>query len=306
MLLSIGLGVALTFLLFLRRQPRQNVSTIDTPPQQEAQLFSQLTHSVDQALTPSLHMLHGRLDRIQTWLGELQTTSKGIDDVKRLLTHTKQRGISGEISLQTILRDMLPPDQIHLQAKIIPGEDLIVDAAIRVMHQDGKAVWLPIDAKFPHIPEDDRAQRLRRIISILRQNAKSISQKYIRPPDTLDFAILFLPSESLFLEAIDIDGLPQQLFQDFRIYLAGPTTLSALIGTILLGIQAGTLSQSSLHISHLLKECQKELHSIESMLQNGQTRFQQLAGIFDTSIRKTAQLSQKLARGLGDIGKEIH
>jgi hypothetical protein len=77
--------------------------------------------------------------------------------------------------------------------------------------------------------------------------------------------------------------------------------LSALIGTILLGIQAGTLSQSTLHISHLLKECQKELNSIESLLQNGQTRFQQLAGIFDTSIRKTAQLSQKLARGLGDI-----
>ncbi len=297
-LLSIGLGVALAFLLFLR--PKAKQTTPLTSIQQDPNLFAQLTQSVDQSLTPSLHMLHGRLDRIQTWLGELQTTSRGIDDVKQLLTHTKHRGTSGEISLQTILRDMLPAEQVHLQAKIIPGEDLIVDAAIRVMHQDGKAVWLPIDAKFPNITEQERSQRIRRLSSTLRQNAKSISQKYIRPPETMDFAILFLPSESLFMEALDIDGLPQQLFQEFHIYLAGPTTLSALITTVLLGIQAGTLSQSTHLITHLLKECQKELHTIESLLQNGQTRFQQLAGIFDTSIRKTAQLSQKLARGLGD------
>ncbi len=294
MLVSVALGVALSFIIFLRRKP----SGVTAPADET--LFSQLTHSVDQALTPSLHMLHARLDRMQTWLGELQTSSRGIEDVKRLLTHTKQRGISGEVSLQTILRDLLPADQIHLQAKIIPGEDSVVDAAIRVLHEDGHAVWLPIDAKFPHIPEEDRPQRLRRLSSTLRQNAKSIAQKYIRPPNTMDFAILYLPSETLFLEAIDIDGLAQQLFQEYRIYLAGPTTVSALIGTVLLGIQASTLSQSSLHITHLLQECQKELQSIEALLQNGQTRFQQLSGIFDTAIRKTAQLSQRLSRGLGD------
>ena len=297
-LLSIGLGVALSFLLFSRAKPIQ--PSMPASPERDHTLFAQLTESVDQTLTPSLHMLHGRLDRIQTWLGELQTTSRGIDDVKRLLTHTKQRGLSGEISLQSILRDLLPPEQIHMQAKIIPGEDVIVDAAIRVMHQDGKSVWLPIDAKFPHISDEDRSQRIKRISNTLRQNAKSISQKYIHPPETMDFAILFLPSESLFLEAMDIDGLSQQLFQECHVYLAGPTTLSALIGTILLGIQASTLSQNSHHISHLLKECQKELHSIESLLQNGQTRFHQLSGIFDHAIRKTAQLSQKLTRGLSD------
>lgn len=282
--LFLGAGFsALLFYLFVRI-PRKQVQSL------EPSFADQFRQVIDQQFSPTLQTLHARLDRVQTFLGELHSTARGIDDVKHLLTHARQRGLSGEVSLQAILSDLFPANQLCFQARIIPGEDLIIDAAVRVLYDGHSPVWLPIDAKFPHHQTDPKA-----LSSILKQNAKSIAAKYIHPPHTLDFAILFLPGENLFIDAVSIPGLLPQLYQDYRVYVAGPSTLPALIGSILLGIQTGALSHQAHHLTHMLRNCHTALSQINRNLHQSKQKLYQASAFLDKALTHTNALSQKMS-----------
>lgn len=198
--------------------------------------------TLEQRLGQSFQLVSERLEQVHRGLGEMQTLAAGVGDLKRVLTNVKTRGTWGEVQLSALLEQLLTVEQFSANVATRPDSNERVDFAIRLPGKgDGAVVWLPIDAKFPIedyqrlLDAQDRSdpaaveEAAKAIEMRLKSEAKSIREKYISPPHTTDFAMLYLPIEGLYAEALRRPGLAETLQRDFRISLAGPTTLAALL-----------------------------------------------------------------------------
>ncbi len=260
--------------------------------------------TLEQRLGESFRLVSERLEQVQRGLGEMQQLAAGVGDLKRVLTNVKTRGIWGEVQLAALLEQVLTASQYAANVPVLPGSNERVDFAIRLPGRgDGAVVWLPIDAKFPledyqrlldaadpqRFEEAARAMELR-----LRQEAKSLHEKYIQPPHTTDFALLYLPVEGLYAEALRRPGLVDMLQRDFRVTLAGPTTLAALLNSLQMGFRTLAIEQRSAEVWAVLGAVKTEFGKFGESLAYTRKKLEEASQSIVRAETRTRQLTRKL------------
>ena len=248
--------------------------------------------------------LNDAMAQINRSMGEMQNLSTGVDDLKRLMTNVKTRGIVGEVQLGAILEEILSPQQYE-ENVAVKGDSTRVEYAVRFPSEDGSSVYLPIDSKFPGdaymelldaYDTGDRSMilaatdHLRR--SVIR-SAKDIKTKYIYPPYTTEFAVMFLPFEGLYAEVLRLD-LVEMLQRDYRVTIAGPTTMAAILNSFQLGFRSLALQQSSGEVWETLEKVRTEFGKFNDVLEDTQHRLdqaqkdlEQLVGARTRSIQRS-------------------
>ena len=239
-----------------------------------------LQTTLETRLGESFKQVADRLEQVHKGLGEMQTLAQGVGDLKHLLTNVKTRGIFGEAQLSALLEQVFTVDQYAAQVATHPGSKNTVDFAIKLPGRSdtGEPLWLPIDAKFPNEDYErllDAQQRAdvqgaesagKALENRIRLEARSISEKYIAPPHTTDFAILFLPTEGLYAEVLRRPGLMECLSRDYRITLAGPTTLLAMLNSLQMGFRTLALEKRSSEVWQVLGAVKTEFGKFGDVL----------------------------------------
>ena len=279
----------------------------------DEKLQSTLTTRLDS----SFKLVSERLEQVQRGLGEMQQLATGVGDLKRVLTNVKNRGGWGEVQLENILEQTLTQDQYARGVRVRPDGAEMVDFAVRLPGR-GEAdapVWLPIDSKFPREdyerlldaqeqgdPELVRATgaQLERAIRI---QAKSISDKYIAPPHSTDFAVMFLPTEGLYAEALRRAGLTDALQREHRVVIAGPTTVTALLNSLQLGFRTLAIEQRSSEVWSLLGAVKSEFGKFAGILEKAEKQINTVGKSLGDASRKTRTIERKL-RGVESLGQD--
>ena len=239
-----------------------------------------LQTTLETRLGESFKQVADRLEQVHKGLGEMQTLAQGVGDLKHLLTNVKTRGIFGEAQLSALLEQVFTVDQYAAQVATQPGSKNTVDFAIKLpgRSDSGEPLWLPIDAKFPNedyerlLDAQARADVMgaeaagKALETRIRLEARSISEKYIAPPHTTDFAILFLPTEGLYAEVLRRPGLMESLSRDHRITLAGPTTLLAMLSSLQMGFRTLALEKRSSEVWQVLGAVKTEFGKFGDVL----------------------------------------
>lgn len=256
--------------------------------QTNATKLDEMRATVDEKLQTTLHARLGesfkqvaeRLEQVHKGLGEMQTLAAGVGDLKHLLTNVKTRGMFGEAQLAALLEQVFVADQYAAQVATRPGSKNVVDFAIKLpgKTEDGAALWLPIDAKFPNedyerlLDAQQRADAVaaeaaaKALEARIRLEAKSIAEKYVEPPYTTDFAILFLPTEGLYAEVLRRPGLMEALQREHRVTLAGPTTLLAMLSSLQMGFRTLALEKRSSEVWQVLGAVKTEFGKFGDVL----------------------------------------
>jgi len=250
-----------------------------------------------------------RLEAVHKGLGEMQSLAIGVGDLKKVLTNVRARGSFGEARLEALLEDALAPSQWDRQIATRPGSSERVDVAIRLPGNTGEPLWLPIDAKFP---QDDYSRLLdalergdpaaaddagRALEARIKQEARSIREKYVHPPHTTEFAVLFLPTEGLYAEVLRRDGLFDALRRDHQVTLAGPTTLLALLGALQMGFRTLAIQQRSEEVWHLLGAVKTQFGKFGDLLAGVQKKLDEASN----KIGEASQKSRYIERRLGQV-----
>jgi DNA recombination protein RmuC len=249
--------------------------------QMRATVDEKLQTTLNARLDASFKIVSERLEQVQRGLGEMQQLATGVGDLKRVLANVKDRGGWGEVQLDNILEQTLTQDQYQRSVRVRPGSSETVDFAIRLPGRtdDDTPVWLPVDAKFPRedyerlIDAQDKGDadaikgcslQLERAI---RTQAKSISEKYVIPPHTTDFAVMFLPTEGLYAETIRRAGLVDLLQREHRVVLAGPTTFTALLNSLQMGFRTLAIEKRSSEVWKILSAVKGEFGKFATVLE---------------------------------------
>ena len=281
-----------------------------------AQKLEKMRETVDEKLQSTLEARLGqsfklvseRLEAVQRGLGEMQTLAAGVGDLKRVLTNVKDRGGWGEIQLENLLEQVLTADQFARSVKVRPGSNEAVDFAIRLPGQQdgGTPVWLPIDAKFPREDYErllDAQERgdveAMRVATVQLERAikiqgKSINDKYVAPPHTTDFAVLFLATEGLYAEAVRRPGLVDSLQRDHRIVIAGPTTLAALLNSLQMGFRTLAIEKRSSEVWQLLGAVKSEFGKFATVLESADKQLNTVQNSLKQAGVRTRQIERKL------------
>ncbi|WP_315819314.1 DNA recombination protein RmuC [Paraflavitalea speifideaquila] len=246
-----------------------------------ATVDEKLQKTLESRLGESFKQVSERLEAVHKGLGDMQQLATGVGDLKRVLTNVKSRGILGEYQLESILDEILTPEQYGKNVRTREGSNALVEFAVKLPGRDGrdKHIWLPVDSKFPK--EDfellmdayDKAapelvEEFRKsFIKGIRKCAFDISSKYIDPPNTTDFAILFLPFESLYAEVLRMPGLFETLRRDYKIIITGPTTLSALLNSFQMGFRTLAIEKRSSEVWQLLGAVKTEFGNFGGILE---------------------------------------
>ncbi len=265
-----------------------------------------LQETLDRKLNDSFQLVSQRLEQVYKSLGEMQTLAVGVGDLKRVLSNVKTRGILGEIQLGAILEQLLTPEQYAANVATKPGSQANVEYAIRLPGNDREPVWLPVDAKFPLDAYEQLLQAYEsadpvRVEQMLKQLklriktfAKDIQSKYIAPPYTTDFAILFLPIEGLYAELVRA-GMVEELQREHKITLAGPTTMSALLNSLQMGFRTLAIQKRSGEVWQVLGKVKTQFEHFAAVLQSTQNRLNQANSDLDKLIGvRTRQIQQTL------------
>ena len=288
-----------------------------------------LQTTLEARLGESFKQVADRLEQVHKGLGEMQTLAQGVGDLKHLLTNVKTRGIFGEAQLSALLEQVFTVDQYAAQVATQPGSKNTVDFAIKLPGRltTGAPLWLPIDAKFPNEDYErllDAQQRAdvqgaeaagKALENRIRLEAKSISEKYIAPPHTTDFAILFLPTEGLYAEVLRRPGLMESLSRDHRITLAGPTTLLAMLSSLQMGFRTLALEKRSSEVWQVLGAVKTEFgkfgdvlakikSNAETML-NSVSSAEQRSRVMGKALRNVEALPELDSARLIPVDKEI-
>lgn len=254
--------------------------------------------------------LDERLALVQRGLGEMQTLAEGVGDLKRVLTNVKTRGVLGEWQLQAILEQLLTPDQFSRNVKPNPLRDAIVEFAIRIPAQgSANGMWLPVDSKYPaedyarlfdaqeraDAPAVAAAQKALGVA--VRRAADDIRAKYLDPPNTTDYAILFLPSEGLFAEVVRLPGLVEVLSAECRVMIAGPTTFATLLNCLQMGFRSMALAERSEEVWRLLGAVRAEFGKFGESVSNAQKKL----GLASDAVEQVAVRGRAMERRLRDV-----
>ena len=276
-----------------------------------ATVDEKLQNTLQARLGESFKQVADRLEQVHKGLGEMQTLAQGVGDLKHLLTNVKTRGIFGEAQLASLLEQVFTVDQYGTQIATKPGSKNVVDFAVKLPGRsaDGEPLWLPIDAKFPN--EDYErlldAQANADVLAAeaagkalemrIRLEAKSISEKYIEPPYTTDFAILFLPTEGLYAEVLRRPGLMESLQREQRITLAGPTTLLAMLSSLQMGFRTLALEKRSSEVWQVLGAVKTEFGKFGGMLDKARSQTE--------TVLKTLTDADVRTRAMGRVLKQV-
>jgi DNA recombination protein RmuC len=270
-----------------------------------------LQHTLETRLGESFKQVAERLEQVHQGLGQMQSLTKGVGDLQRVLTNVKTRGMFGEVQLEALLEQVLTPEQYSKQVETKPRSNQRVDFAIRFpgRSSDGTPVWLPIDAKFPRedyerlLDAHDRAdaagvESAGRALEVrIREEAKSICEYYLCPPFTTDFAILFLPIESLYAEVLRRPGLMDKIQRDYRVTLAGPTTLLAMLNSLHMGFRTLALEQQASEVWKVLGAVKTEFEKYGEWVARIKEQVQKAADTVD----KADTRAKMMRRALKDV-----
>lgn len=265
-----------------------------------------LQKTLEERMARSFTLVNERLEQVYKGLGEMQTLATGVGDLKKVLSNVKTRGILGEIQLGSILEEILSPDQYIREAPIKRGTK--VEFAVKLPSDDGDGVLMPIDSKFPMdvysrvMEAYDSADRDRiksasaELVQSLKAMARDINQKYIEPPKTTAFAVMFLPTEGLYAEAVKL-GMIETLQRDYKVCMAGPSTLAALLNSLQMGYQSYMIHKRSGEVWQILSEVKTEFDKFADGLAVTQERMAQVSNDLDTLIGvRTRQMQRKLRK----------
>ena len=265
-----------------------------------------LQQTLDRKLNDSFQLVSERLEQVYKGLGEMQNLATGVGDLKKVLSNVKTRGVLGEIQLGAILEQMLAPDQYATNVATKKGSQANVEYAVRLPGNDGAPVWLPIDAKFPLdayeqvLSAYDAADAMqveaavKQLKSRVKTFAKDVQTKYIDPPATTDFAILFIPVEGLYAELVRA-GMVEELQREYKVTLAGPTTMSALLNSLQMGFRTLAIQKRSGEVWKVLGKVKTEFDTFASVLEATQNRLNQANAELDKLVGvRTRQIQRTL------------
>lgn len=264
--------------------------------------------TLEQRLGESFKLVSDRLEKVHQGLGEMQQLAIGVGDLKRVLTNVKTRGTWGEVQLAMLLEQMLTTDQYAKNVETVPGTGERVEFAIRLPGPDdgAKPVWLPIDAKFPKEQYERLAEAAERadaegvaaagkeLERAIRNEAKTIAEKYLSPPLTTDFAVLFLPTEGLYAEVMRRPGLADELQRMHRISIAGPSTLTALLNSLQMGFRTLALEKRSSEVWQVLGAVKTEFAKFGDVLAKTKSTLERAAKDIESAETRSRQMARKL------------
>jgi DNA recombination protein RmuC len=275
--------------------------------QMRATVEEKLQTTLETRLGESFRLVSERLEQVHKGLGEMQVLAAGVGDLKRVLGNVKSRGVFGEVQLAALLEQVLLPDQYAANVATREGSSDRVDFAVRLPGRNGDAtVWLPIDAKFPIddyerlIAAQERADAAgaedagRALEARVHTEARSLRQKYVDPPHTTDFAVLFLPSEGLFAEVLRRPGLADALHRERRIVVAGPTTLYAMLNTLQMGFRTLAIEQRSAEVWQVLGAVKTEFARFGEWLGRVREQVGTVSRTLEQADTRTRQMQKKL------------
>jgi DNA recombination protein RmuC len=282
-----------------------------------ATVDEKLQKTLEARLGESFKLVSERLEAVHKGLGDMQQLATGVGDLKRVLTNVKTRGVLGEYQLESILEQMLTIDQYGRNVKTKEGSNALVEFAIKLPGRGDKdkAVWLPIDSKFPK--EDfealmdaydqalpDLIEEYRKsFVKGIRKCALDISGKYVDPPNTTDFAILFLPFESLYAEVLRTPGLFESIQREHKIIITGPTTLSALLNSLQMGFRTLAIEKRSGEVWQLLGAVKTEFGNFGAILDKTKKKLQEASNVIEQAGTRTRAIERRL-RDVQELPKE--
>ena len=265
-----------------------------------------LQDTLEKRISQSFQLVSERLEQVYKGLGEMQTLANGVGDLKKVLSNVKTRGILGEIQLKAILEEILTPEQYEENVATRKGSSNRVEFAIRLPGSDDKCVYLPIDSKFPgdkyakvvdayESGEPDVINKaLKELDDVIKKEAKDIHDKYIDVPNTTDFAIMFLPFEGLYAEVVR-RGLVEVLQRDYKINVAGPTTMAALLNSLQMGFKTLAIQKRSSEVWDILGAVKSEFAKFASALELTQERLEKAQSDLENLVGvRTRQMQRKL------------
>jgi len=276
--------------------------------QMRATVDERLQATLEHRLGESFRLVSDRLEQVHRGLGEMQSLAVGVGDLKRVLSNVKTRGLWGEVQLASLLAEVLTPQQYATNVETIPGSNERVEFAIRLpgRGEDSLPCWLPIDAKFPMVEWQRLQDALERadmatadearkaLADHLRGEAKKIRQKYVAPPFTTDFAILFVPTEGLYAEMMSRAGFADMLQRDYRVTLCGPTNLLALLNSLQLGFRTLAIEQRSNEVWRVLGAVRSEFGKFGDVLARAQKKLQEASNTIEEARGKTTTIARRL------------
>ncbi|MBN2726937.1 DNA recombination protein RmuC [Candidatus Mcinerneyibacteriota bacterium] len=299
----------------LRFLQEENSKKLD----QMRQVVDEKLHAtLERRLGESFNLISERLEAVYKGLGEMQKLASGVDDLKRVFTNVKTRGTWGEVQLGNLLEQILTSDQYAENVATREGSNDRVEFAIKLPGRDdaGSIVWLPIDAKFPQedylrlLDARDKAdaalaeEAVKALEKRIRSEAKNIREKYVDPPHTTDFAILFLPIEGLFSEVLCRPGLAESLQADYRVVITGPTTLTALLNSLQMGFRTLAIEKRTSDVWKLLGAVKSQFSDFGDLLDKTQKKLKEASNSIENASRKSRVIQRKLRDVTSLSGKE--
>lgn len=265
-----------------------------------------LQQTLESKMNESFKMVSERLEQVYKGLGEMQSLAVGVGDLKKVLSNVKTRGILGEIQLGAILKEILSPRQYDENVATVPGSRNVVEFAVKFPQDDGGFVYLPIDSKFPldayadlqSAYSDGDAQAVKAaaqtLCTRLRGAAKDVHEKYVLSPYTTEFAVIFLPIEGLYAEAVN-RGMVEVLQREYKIVIAGPSTMAALLNSLQMGFRTLAIEKRSAEVWTLLGAVKKEFDSFAGVLDSAQKKIEQANSELDKLVGvRTRAINRKL------------
>lgn len=276
-----------------------------------ATVDEQLHVSIEKRVGESFKQVSERLEQVYRGLGEMRHLANGVGDLKRVLTNVRTRGTWGEVRLGAILEQILTPEQYDTNVATKENSRERVEFALRLPGQGkdpNRAVWLPIDAKFPQedyqrlqdalerADKESADRHLKQLEMRIRAEAKAIHEKYVAPPRTTDFAVMFLPVEGLYAEVLRTPGLCDALQQEYRVVVTGPTTLSALLNSLQIGFRTLAIEKRSSEVWELLGALKTEFGRFGDALAKTKKKLQEAGNTIDQAAVRSRAISRKLSK----------
>ena len=276
-----------------------------------------LQKSLEDKMNKSFALVSERLEQVYKGLGEMQSLASGVGDLKKVLSNVKTRGILGEVQLSAILQEILSPEQYEENAEVVPGSGKRVEFAVRLPGNDENTVYLPIDSKFP----GDRYQALldaydtgdkenvnaaiKALMAVIESEAKDINEKYIAPPHTTNFAVMFLPFEGLYAEVVN-RGMIEVLQSKYKVNIAGPSTMAALLNSLQMGFKTLAIQKRSMEVWNTLAAVKTEFGKFADALDKTKRHLEMASEDLEKLVTtRTRAMKRKLSNveALSDSGE---
>lgn len=272
-----------------------------------------LQRTLNDRLTQSFSQVSNQLEEVYKGLGEMKSVASGVKDLRKVLSNVKTRGILGEIQLGAILKEMLSPNQYAENVATLPGSNERVEYALYIPVSEGETIWLPIDSKFPgetyeHLRDAEESgdatavdKAWKSLESTIKGEAQTIHDKYIGPPDTTNFGIMFLPFEGLYAEVVNRSGLLEELQRRYHVNVAGPSTMAALLSTVQMSFQTFAIQRRANEIQKVLAAIKAEFPKYQVALQKAQKQISTANKTLDSLVTTRTRAVERVLKDVTNL-----